>query len=735
MQTVDKVSTKPSQGAVFLLYCIVYRHRNQMLEVKGTLARLLAQEDLIVEHRQVETAMFDVEKRILTLPLWEKAEASVLDMLISHEVGHALYTPNEWDFVNEIPLSYVNVVEDVRIEKLMKRRYAGLPKTFYNGYKDINKKDFFQLQFADLDQFALIDRINLFYKVGMFWDIPFHNGQEKAFRDECAIVETFDEVKDLAKRIAKYQQEQVSDSTSQTEATEGTPIELPQQGSGDQIQSSQQEPTESKEQGQESPTKAEQEDGQKSEESQDDTPSPAAPSGKGATGGKTYGDDLEAVTDSILSESIQNLVDTESAPINYITLPEINLEKTIVTTDAWVQCLEDYWKQNDDSIFEEIDADWRKYKTQSNKEVNYLVKEFEMKKSASAYARTTVSKTGVLNTSKLFQYKYNDDIFKKIAVTPDGKNHGLIFNLDWSGSMANVLFNTMKQLLNLIQFCKKTGIPFEVYAFTNEWEGKGANRVDNPVENEIIIEGFNMINFASSQLKTKELDKVMKYMFRLAYSMTYRCARFHVPYKLYLSGTPLNEAVISMRQILPKFVKENKVEKSHIINLTDGEGSCVMRNKKWGQYDYEKLVSGHIADCQLRDRKVGRIYPTFGYDYYGSSHTDIFVQNLKDHFPNTNVISIRLCTGHDFNRVTYEMDFDTKEKTKAEWRKHKSFINFNSAYTRSLYILTTSMDDADNAFEVKEDARKQDISRAFKKSQKGKTSSKRILNEFISVIA
>ena len=706
-----------------------------MLEVKGTLARLLAQEDLIVEHRQVETAMFDVERRVLTLPIWERAEATVIDMLIAHEVGHALYTPNEWNWADKIPQSYVNVVEDVRIEKLMKRRYAGLPKTFYNGYKDINKKDFFQLQFADLDQFALIDRINLFYKVGMFWDIPFHNGQEKAFRDECAIVETFDEVKDLAKRIAKYQQEQVSDSTSQTEATEGTPIELPQQGSGDQIQSSQQEPTESKEQGQESPTKAEQEDGQKSEESQDDTPSPAAPSGKGATGGKTYGDDLEAVTDSILSESIQNLVDTESAPINYITLPEINLEKTIVTTDAWVQCLEDYWKQNDDSIFEEIDADWRKYKTQSNKEVNYLVKEFEMKKSASAYARTTVSKTGVLNTSKLFQYKYNDDIFKKIAVTPDGKNHGLIFNLDWSGSMANVLFNTMKQLLNLIQFCKKTGIPFEVYAFTNEWEGKGANRVDNPVENEIIIEGFNMINFASSQLKTKELDKVMKYMFRLAYSMTYRCARFHVPYKLYLSGTPLNEAVISMRQILPKFVKENKVEKSHIINLTDGEGSCVMRNKKWGQYDYEKLVSGHIADCQLRDRKVGRIYPTFGYDYYGSSHTDIFVQNLKDHFPNTNVISIRLCTGHDFNRVTYEMDFDTKEKTKAEWRKHKSFINFNSAYTRSLYILTTSMDDADNAFEVKEDARKQDISRAFKKSQKGKTSSKRILNEFISVIA
>ncbi len=709
-----------------------------MLEVKGTLAKLLAQEDLIVEHRQVETAQFDVEKRILTLPMWEKAEASVIDMLIAHEVGHALYTPNEWDFVGQIPLSYVNVIEDVRVEKLMKRRYAGLPKTFYNGYKDINKKDFFQLQFRDLEAFALIDRINLFYKVGSFWDIPFTGAQEIAFRDEAATVETFEEVKDLAARIAKYQQEQVSDSTSQTEATEGTPIELPQQGSGDKIQSSQQEPTESKEsneQGTEAPTKAEQEDGQKSEESQESAPSPAAPAGKGATSGKTYGDDLEAVTDSILEESIQNLVDTESAPITYVTLPEINLEKTIVTPDTWVKCLEDYWTEHEHFEFAEIDAEWRKYKTQSTKEVNYLVKEFEMKKSASAYARTTVSKTGVLNTSKLFQYKYNDDIFKKIAVTPDGKNHGLIFNLDWSGSMSNVLFNTMKQLLNLVQFCKKTGIPFEVYAFTNEWDRKEAQRVDNPIENEVIIEGFNMINFASSQLKTKQLDKVMKYMFRLAYSMTYRHSRYNVPYSLYLSGTPLNEAIISMRQILPQFIKKNNVEKSHIINLTDGEGSYIMRNKKWGHYDYDKLVSGNIADCQLRDRKVGRIYPMFGYDYYGSSHTDIFVQNLKDHFPSTNVISIRLCSGHEFNRVTWDMDFDTKEKVKAEWRKHKSYINFNSAYTRSLYIQTTVMDDSDNAFEVKEDARKQDISRAFKKSQKGKTSSKRILNEFISVIA
>ena len=708
-----------------------------MLEVKGTLARLLAQEDLIVEQRQVDTASFDVERRILTLPLWEKAEASVLDMLIAHEVGHALYTPNKWDFLGEIPLSFVNVVEDVRIEKLMKRRYAGLPKTFYNGYRDINAKDFFQLQFADLEEFGLVDRINLFYKVGMFHNIPFKNDQERAFRDECANVETFDEVLDLASRIAKYQQEQVSDkSTSQTDEEGAEEAPSTEQGSGGQTQSSQEESTESKDtQGQEAPTNTTQEDGQESEETSNDAPTPAQPNGKGTTGGKAHGDDLEAVTDSLLKESIQNLVDSESAPITYITTPELLLDKVIVETQEWVDVLDEYWNKYEGFDFAKIDSEWARYKSQSSKEVNYLVKEFEMKKSASAYARTTVSKTGVLDCSKLFQYKYNDDIFKKISVTPDGKNHGLIFNLDWSGSMSHILFSTMKQLLNLIQFCNKVGIPFEVYAFTNEWDSESVQKVKEVKENEITIEKFNMIKFASSDLKKRDLDKVMKYMFRTAFAMTYRAADYNIPYKLYLSGTPLNEAIISMKQILPIFQKRNKVEKCHIINLTDGEGSCVMRNKKWGHYDYNKLVSGHIGDCQLRDRKVGRIYKTFGYSYYDSSHTDIFVENLMDNFPNTNVISIRLCSGTDFNRVSYNWEFEEREKNKAQWRKHKSFIDMNSAYTRSLYILSNSLDDADNAFEVKEDARKQDISRAFKKSQKNKSTSKRILNEFISVIA
>ena len=63
-------------------------------EIKSQLAKLLATEDLIVEHKKVETAEFNVHTRVLTLPMWEKASNNVYDALVSHEVGHALYTPD-----------------------------------------------------------------------------------------------------------------------------------------------------------------------------------------------------------------------------------------------------------------------------------------------------------------------------------------------------------------------------------------------------------------------------------------------------------------------------------------------------------------------------------------------------------------------------------------------------------------------------------------------------------------
>ena len=209
-------------------------------EIKETLAKLLATENLIVEHRKVSTAFFNVEKRVLTLPMWEKASPLVYDLLVGHEVGHALYTPNvDWkkgDYLL-VPASFVNVVEDARIEKLMKRRYPGLCKTFYNGYQELNDDDFFMLEDEDMSSMSFIDRLNLYYKIGAYHMIEF-SSEEQPFVKRTGNVETWEEVLELSKDIYDYlkstQQEPVPqkvkqeniDKNNKNEESNSTPFDV-----------------------------------------------------------------------------------------------------------------------------------------------------------------------------------------------------------------------------------------------------------------------------------------------------------------------------------------------------------------------------------------------------------------------------------------------------------------------------------------------------------------------------
>ena len=71
-------------------------------ETKNQLAKLLASENLTVEHKKVSTASFDTKNRVLTLPIWKDTSSDLYDLLIGHEVGHALFTPKTYgDTVKE----------------------------------------------------------------------------------------------------------------------------------------------------------------------------------------------------------------------------------------------------------------------------------------------------------------------------------------------------------------------------------------------------------------------------------------------------------------------------------------------------------------------------------------------------------------------------------------------------------------------------------------------------------
>tara|TARA_B100001248_G_scaffold144637_1_gene108602 strand:+ start:266 stop:2461 length:2196 start_codon:yes stop_codon:yes gene_type:complete len=728
--------------------------------VKESLAKLLAQEDLIVEHRKVDTAQFNVETRVLTLPMWQHDSNLVIDMLIAHEVGHALYTPNRWDFVNEVPLSFVNVTEDVRIEKLMKRRYEGLPKTFFGGYNVLAEEDFFQVEDVNWDVLNIADKVNLHYKIGNFIDVPF-NSDEAVFRDDALHLETFEDAIELAKRMHAYAKEQIEQRKQQQQEEEKIEaMEVPVEGRPDLGEDNTEYPLEDLSTGKTPQEPTEEGEGVEAEKAEPESVGgKEAGRGNGPSGAQYSADEVQ--TADTLAEAIEDLAQTNTSvtEYSYIELPEKVSSKTFVSNQEVSDYIEQYYASKENlsvdpdefvdeydyrmaqyttQVLREADKEYNQYKKEAQKEVSYLVKEFEMKKAADGYARQTISRTGVLNTGLLHTYKYNDDIFRKITTIPDAKSHGLIFNIDWSGSMSNALAATIKQVLSLVSFCRKVGIAYDVYSFTDAYEtsDRYAYKEDPKFKNKVICRNFNMVNLLTSKSNNRTHAKQAKNLYRIAASFCNRSGG--VPQKMGLGGTPLDESMIAMNEIIPAFKKKTGAQKVHVVNLTDGEGYGI----SYGQMltsdysDEQHVVARRIGSrTRLRDRQTGQTYQ-FDDDNYG--HTKTFVTLLRNRFPECSFMNIRLCNGGDWSRFKREcLGYDNPEgyaKADAQWKKTKSFICTSSAYTVQ-YALSIGALSNDAEFEVVEDATKAQIRSAFKKSLNAKKMNKKILSSFIDQIA
>ena len=709
-------------------------------EIRGTLARLLATEDLIVEHKKVDTACFNVHTRCLTLPLWEKATDSVYNMLVLHEISHSLWTPNiDWSKNHKIPQQFINVCEDVRVEKLCKRKYPGSPKSFYAGYKELAEQDFFLIDDTDLETYNLADRVNLYFKIGNYVDVPIQVGEETEIANLIANAETFDDVLVAAKVLYEYckqkQQEEIESSPDSQETSQSGASDAMNQDEGGGEESENEQPGETDSYG----GTAQQDQSTQSQ---------------GGHQGSEKAEPEVKTMDS-LEESLKDLIGGSGVESVYLELPQLDLKRVIVPNaeihskckENWSSYLEHYEYQYSD-IFGEVDRKFVDFKRSAQKEVNYLVKEFECRKAADSYARSTTARTGVLDCSRIHSYKYSEDLFKKITTLADGKNHGLVFVLDWSGSMASVMSDTVKQLFNLIWFCKKVAIPFEVYAFTHDYplisydaEGKSIIRKLSYQKKDNLIrveEHFSMMNLLTSKVNNKTLDEQMKNIFRLAnhFQESYSC-KYNVPMGLSLSGTPLNEALISLHQILPQFQKQNKLQKVQCVILTDGEANAPKYHhefiRKWEENPYMGTCSIG-PNSFLRDRKTGNTY-SLGSSWW--KFTDVILHNLRDTFVNTNFIGIRVIESRDagnFIRRYCGYSGSDYDDVMNSWKKEKSFTLKTSGYHAYFGISSTSISQ-DTEFSVSEDASKSQIKTAFVKSLKSKKMNRRILGEFVSLVA
>lgn len=739
----------------------------------STLAKLLAEEDLFVIHKQVETASFNVETRELVLPIWKDMSKPVQDMLTLHEVGHALYTPLSMlkeAKERKIEFSFVNVIEDARIERLIQNKYLGSKYSFKKGYTELDAKDFFDIKGKDISKLGLIDRINLYFK--NVPNVPFSN-DEQVWVDRVANTKTPDDVLNLAEELYDYQSQE-----EESQEQEQQPSYAPQQGNeeGDtekvEIKTQSQNDSNNSDDSQ-NETEEKDIDERLNKITQDETVSESEEEKVEVKSNGKYGSDsydnkpIVAKTDNTYSKSLDGLRDKNAEDRTYLKTPKINLDKIIISSDKIFSAASS--NIDDSSVWDSvIDDEFSKVENSSKKVVSYLVKEFEMKKAASQYARASVSKTGSLDMSKLHTYKFNDDLFAKVTNLPGATNHGMVMFLDWSGSMAENLAGTMKQLFNLVWFCNRVKIPFEVYAFTSNWnridcraDEEMQEKVQSANHGELDISNLRLLNFLSSKMKKKDQSKMMKHMLKICFAYDRQTCRNlgywppSIPHELHLGSTPLNEAIICALDIVPNFKKDTGVEKVNTVFLTDGHGNRLHRYYRHVKEENFNGVKIHSEGYYVRgDTKYvitdsatnNRAFPKkvkghYGYDY----QTPMLLSLLKKRVPSMNIVGFFIAgtgkSGRIDQRVLEEkFDINCYETEKFKelrniLKKENVLVAKSKGYDEFYILPGTKKLELNSDLNVEAGASKAEIKRAFSKMNNGKLLNRPVLNKFVKMVA
>jgi len=768
------------------------------VSAKSRLAKLLATENIHVEHRSVSTAAFDVKNRVLILPIWKDITNDLYDLLVLHEVGHALFTPLDgWHgAASSRPQrfkGFLNITEDARIEKKIKRKFPGGRKSFVKGYEDLLDRDFFGIKERAVDTLNFIDRINIHTKAGLAAGVHFTD-EELPYVRMVEAAETFEEAEAAAVAIWEYMGGDASaltdtnptevdwdDEDGDSEEGETTDVEVPDTSEdGDDGEdsdgstgeeddtSSDDEPEDGdgseaddgestdEEEAEENNTSGKS-DGDSSED-EDENGSSADDGGAGSEGGESTSSSVtgqpRATTDEAFRDHETDLVDEDAEEIVYTQVASddaFNLDNIIIGPnyihDKLLAHAEEY-SHEDNPASAKAMKDLAEFKAANTKTVNYLAKEFEMKKAADASSRATVARTGVLDVNNLHSYKWNDDVFKRITNIPDGKSHGLVMFIDWSGSMGGNIKGSIDQVLNLVLFCKKVNIPFDVYAFTNAARG-GVNSKTERMDRSkletndwtIRRETFNLLHFLTSNAKASEFQKHLMGMMMLRGGMGWGYNRdYSIPGWLGLGGTPLNEAIMTAIPVVNKFRADNGLQIVNTAFLTDGEGSTLRAVHDPSEPGGLRSVYNGI----IRDKASRKEWKT---DAWGMSATLLDVFRARTGSKIVNFFIVEDAKRHFVRRFLDATPYDDRGAREvdanAAWKEARSeggvVVKDNSANWDSYYLIPGG-----EALTITEDgglsddligAKKGQLKRAFAKSASGKLKNRVILREFVDLIA
>lgn len=702
-------------------------------------ARLLATEDIRVRHlSDAETASFDVVDRVLTLPKWKNMSKDLYDMLIGHEVAHALWTPGdlaedgehlaaavEIDPENPMrAMGFLNVVEDARIERLIKDKFPGIRRDFVSGYRWLwENMDLFQSVIEEqggISRMMLTDRLNLHFKLGIMGiiSVPFSD-EERPFVERMEQTKTWDDVMDVTRDLYVHEMNQPNPQTSEETGGYGAN----QEGDGDS-----------------SPAK--------------NLSNPVTP------------DVLGGGLDSLRENNSSRYTNDEPSVI-----PTPNMDKIIVDSDELDDLIHHprsrYDGENNKYQFTERDRlqsiaaeasgtrfdEWMRTET---KTINYLVKQFEMRKAADEHQRTMITKSGRLDPVKMINYKWSEDIFGKNMVVREGKNHGFVFILDWSGSMGEVLEPTVKQAIMLCMFCQKIGVPFDLYAFSSRskcengtwWPKHAFDEEDtNTVsrdhwDDDSDVANMQMLHFMSSSRGRKKITHDMKNLFFIAEAIRgqyyvgehsmWNGGTVMVHDAMDLGGTPLDEAIICMHHMLPEFRRRTGVQILNAVILTDGDGHCGMN-----PVVYNPILRRNFGDHPTH------INPATGRD---RSSTTSLLLSLKE-TTGCNLIGMYLFSGANVNncwgwtgsgnRYDRREPLTVSEKEQLKNWKRENFVvaNGHKAFGYDEAYIIAACTKIEDDIDIPDDASHAKMRNAFVKGMAQRSMSRVLSNRLVDRIA
>lgn len=679
------------------------------INAKSLLARLLAEENINVEFTGTNTASFNVKTRVLTIPiLKDDLSNDVITLFIGHEVGHALFTPTDFSDC-DIPKCILNILEDIRIEKKIQVRYPGIKREFVSGYAELYNNNFFGTMEFDTHTANFLDKLNLYAKLGLHVQIQFSE-EEQYYVDKAMVTETYDDVIEVAKEIYNYLTDISDDSLESADYDFDTEY------------------------------------------------------GEASEFDDTVPNIIESKTHDAYEENYINILSDDVKDVIYLSLDIKDSSSYILSYRDIYNDICKYTASRNRPMSLDYTA-FAKFNAQNMSIIQYMINEFNIQRNAKDFRKVNPSKIGDIDPSKLFSYRVSDTIFKNITVTADNKSHGLVLFLDWSGSMAISIHATIVQLLNVVTFCRKLSIPYDVYAFSSNSHIPKNNRHSSiPLPNSINVENVTLFNFLSSSMTDSEFKDMATILLTFDNNSNYYPYDKHTGYCLpdlfTLSRTPLDDTIILSMDIIPKFKKKHRLDKVHTIFLTDGESyptvSANIKHPKFstynGQYEGRKFKSAMVYIRESATKITKRIKDAYTSDKIKSDakggivckkHTgsSIFVGStialfsiLKEYIDD-NVVVFRIVSAKK-HILDYYFTYSSNNVKPTDINKN-SYVGINSDFVDKIFLIRGGAlglsDDADYAVDSNYSVKK--IATKFSKSMSSKVKNRVFLKEFISMIS